>query len=263
MAGERETGGGLYLAPALYDVVNTPGTAAEVDALERVARRYGPSPHGDGRWRWLEPACGTARYLRVLRGRGHHVAGYDALPDMLAYARRRLARWSDGWTLVESKFTTPASSLADLGPADIAICPVNSLRHLPNDGAVRAHLAQVRALLREGGIYIVGLDLLRPDVAADEDVWEGARGRLHVREVVQYLPPTDGGRRERVVVQMMATRPRGVAHHGWAYDLRTYTETQWTRLLRATGWRRLAVCDGDGAPAPPGTPLSYQLEVLG
>ena len=61
----------------------------------------------------------------------------------------------------------------------------------------------------------------------------------------------------------MATRPRGVTHHGWAYDLRTYTEAQWTRLLRTTGWRRLAVCDAAGAPAPPEAPLSYQLEVLG
>ncbi|MEZ4388099.1 MAG: class I SAM-dependent methyltransferase [Candidatus Krumholzibacteriia bacterium] len=258
MPGSVDTGGGLYLEPALYDVVNTPGTAAELTALGRVVRGHrGRGPH-----RWLEPACGSGRYLRSLRARGHQVAGYDPLEGMLAYARRRLSRWTDGWALAQADFTTPAVALAGLGAFDVAFCPVNSLRHLPDDASVAAHLAQVRGLLAPGGLYVVGLDLLRPDALPDEDVWTGSRGRLRVHEVMQYLPPDDGGRTEQVVVQMMVTRPRGTTHHGWAYGLRTYTDLQWSALVRHAGWRRVATHDSAGRAVAAGTPLAYQLEVL-
>lgn len=254
-----DQGGGLYHEPALYDAINTPGTAVEVDTLERMARRHlTPGP-----WRWLEPACGTGRYLRVLRGRGHQVAGYDPLEGMLAYAGRRLARWPDGWALARAGFTSPVSDLAHLGRFDVAFCPVNSLRHLPDDDAVVAHLAQVRALLAPGGLYLVGLDLLQADAAPDEDVWTAVRGRLRVQQVVQYLPPDDGGsRREQVVVEMMIDRPGGREHQGWTYDLRTYTADQWAAVVQAAGWQRLATCDGTGRPVPADTPLPYQFEVL-
>lgn len=258
MPGSVDHGGGFYLEPVLYDVVNTPGTAAEVDALERIARRHlGAGPH-----RWLEPACGTGRYLRVLRGRGHEVAGYDPLDAMLAYARRRLGRWPDRWALAAGTFTTPAADLSLDRSFDLAICPVNSLRHLPDDDVVTAHLAQVRALLRPGGLYVVGLDLHQPDALPDEDVWAGARGRLQVQEVAQYLPPSCADRREQVCLQLMVTRPRGVAHHGWTYDLRTYTAYQWAHVLADAGWCRRESCGADGRPLPAGTRPRYQLDVL-
>lgn len=255
MGGDVATGGGFYREPALYDVVNTPGTAAEVDALERIARRFGPPPP----WRWLEPACGTGRYLRVLRGRGHDVTGHDPLPEMVDYARRRLSRWADRWRLDRCGFTDP---LPAGPPHDVAFCPVNSLRHLPDDQSLHTHLAQMRGQLVPGGIYVVGLDLHHAEVVPDEDVWEGRRGRLRVCQVIQYLPPVAGSRVEEVIVEMMVGRPRGTAHHSWRYSLRTYTEAQWCEALRDAGWRRLATCDARGHPVGPDLRLAYQLEVL-
>lgn len=260
MPGSNDQGGGLYHEPALYDAINTPGTATEVDALERIARRH--LGGGGGPFRWLEPACGTGRYLRVLRGRGHQVVGYDPLAGMLTYATRFLSRWPDGWALSRAGFTSPAADLARLGLFDAAFCPVNSLRHLPDDDAVAAHLAQVCALLAPGGLYLVGLDLHHPDAAPDEDVWTAVRGRLRVQQVVQYLPPDDGGRREQVVVEMMVDRPGGREHHGWTYGLRTYTADQWSAVVQAAGWQRLATCDGAGRPVAADALLPYQLEVL-
>jgi SAM-dependent methyltransferase len=250
-----DDGGGFYREPVLYDVINTPGTAREVDALEQLAHRYAPPAP----WRWLEPGCGTGRYLRVLRGRKHAVAGYDALPSMLAYARARLARWPDGWTLAAGTFT---GATPDLPPAEVAFCPVNSLRHLRDDEAVIAHLGQVARLLAPGGVYVVGLDMLALDAVPDEDAWTGARGRLQVQQVVQYLPPEGGSRRERVIVQMVVRRPGGESHHGWSYDLRTYTDAQWNDLVAAAGWRRIATADDGGRPVAPDGPPSYQYEVL-
>src|SRR5579859_5838240 len=39
----------------------------------------------------LDAACGTGRFAEFLAGRGHRVIGVDSSPDMLAYARRRVA----------------------------------------------------------------------------------------------------------------------------------------------------------------------------
>ena len=117
MPGNPDPGGGLYLEPVLYDVVNTPQTAMEVDALQRAARQFARRS-GPGSV-WLEPACGTGRYLRVLARRGCKVRGYDPLPGMLAYAAGRLDRLGADQRLRIADFNAP---LQGLGPADVAFC---------------------------------------------------------------------------------------------------------------------------------------------
>jgi SAM-dependent methyltransferase len=257
MPSDHGSGGGLYLAPLLYDVVNTPDTAREGDVLQRVARRHaarsGPASV------WLEPACGTGRYLRVLAGRGCRVRGYDPLPGMLAYARSRLDARGADHRLVRARFTDP---LPGLGQADVAFCPVNSLRHLPTDPTVLAHLAQIAGCLTRGGVYLVGIDHHHPDRQPDEDVWEATRGSLSVKQVIQYLPPEPGSRTEQVIVELIATRPRGVEHHGYAYGLRTYTQQQWRRLVGRSALRRVAAHDANGRPVDEAARYPYQIEVL-
>ncbi len=260
MVSEIAEGGGLYVEPQLYDVVNAPDTAAEVRALERCARRFA-ARSGPGS-RWLEPACGTGRYLRALLRHGRRVTGYDPLPDMLAYAARRLARVGTDWQLRDARFTTPAAHLTDLAPFDVAFCPVNSLRHLRDDRAVLAHFEQIAALLAPDGVYLVGLDLHDSECRPDEDVWESARGRLRVRQAIQYLPPEGRARVEQVVISMMVMRPRGTEYRNCTYPLRTYTEAQWSDLLDRSALRRTAVCDASGRPREGTARLPYQLEVL-
>jgi SAM-dependent methyltransferase len=254
-----DQGGGLYLEPLVYDVVNGPGTAREVDALIRAS---GSRPGSV----WLEPACGTGRYLHRLRRRGYPVRGYDPEPAMLDHAGRRLARLGRDHRLVRAEFTTPAAALADLGPVDVAFCPVNSLRHLHRDQDVLAHLEQIAGLLAPGGVYLVGLDLHHDQRQVEEDVWQAARGRLEVTQVVQYLPPGPGSRREQVIVEVVVRRPRGVQHHSFTYDLRTYTESQWGSLVDRSALRRLRVCNASGRPldavAAGSARLPYQIEVL-
>src|SRR5262245_9807070 len=77
----------FYADPLVYDVLHAHGTAADVDALERLERRFvGPVR---GRATWLEPACGTARYLLLASRRGRRCVGFDLEPRMIAYARER------------------------------------------------------------------------------------------------------------------------------------------------------------------------------
>ena len=253
----------VYAAAVAMDILATPGTAAEVDVLERLHRDLGTArPHATA----LEPGCGTGRNLRVLAGRGWRAIGYDLEAVAIEYARRSLVhrgleRRARAFT---ADMAAPRIDVPD-GSIDLAFIPDNSLRHLLSDRAVRGHLAGVARTLRPGGIYVVGLSLVPPGgEPPEEDVWTAVRGRCRVTQVLNYLPPGRGGvraRRERVLSHLMIERPRGVEHVDAIYDLRTYTEPQWMKLLAGSDLRRVAVLDRNGRPRGE-RGLPYQLEVL-
>lgn len=271
--GERESTQSLYADPALYDILYTPGTAAEIDALERIERALADRPPRRGRL-WFEPACGTGRCLRVAARRGRRVAGFDREPALLAYAADRLAGICRNAALPRPRLFAAdladfaaAAARAGLRPAsvDFAFITVNSLRHLGSDRAMLDHFAQIRDLLRPGGLYVVGLSLtdyrwLWPD----EDLWTAARGRCRVSQLINWLPPEPGtplARRERALSHLTVTRPGGALHLDDAYDLRCYDARQWRRLVGASALTMAGSFDARGRPLPPGT-WPYQLEAL-
>ena len=277
----------LYADPAIYDILYTPGTAAEVDALERIERwwarrRRAHAATAGGRTEstdpapdrfWFEPACGTGRYLRVAGRRGRRIGGYDRDEGLLAYARRRLQR-----TLPASDLSAPPPvvlATADMtdarvpglraGTVDFAFNPVNTLRLLPEDRAVLAHFQQMARLLKPGGLYVVGLSLIDYDwLLPEEDLWEAQRGVCRVSQLVNYLPPEPGtrrGRREQVVSHLTVTRPAGSDHFDDTYDLRCYDRRQWHRLLARSALQHVESFDAQGRPRA-GRILPYQLEAL-
>jgi SAM-dependent methyltransferase len=257
---------GLYDDPTLYDILYTPGTAAEVDALERIERQLAPPGIKLPEDRlWLEPACGTGRYLRVAAGRGRRVAGFDREPTMLQYAARRLpaARLFEA-DLVEF---SAAARKAGLKPAslDFAFITVNSLRHLGSDAAMLAHFAQMAELLRPGAVYVVGLSLTDYQwLWPEEDLWTAARGRCRVSQLINYLPPEPGtprGRVERAISHLIVERPGATEHLDDAYDLRCYDQRQWRALLRKASLEHVGSFDARGRPLPEGI-WPYQLEAL-
>lgn len=255
---------GFYDDPAVYDVLSTPGTAAEVDGLERIARRFAPAPDpARHRWRWLEPASGTGRYLRVLARRGHRAVGFDRSPAMVGYARERLRRLGLGRrTRVFAADMTSFAALLGRERFDIAFNLVNTIRHLESDAAMRAHFREVARALRPGGIYVVGIHLSRyGEHLPEEDVWSARRGRVLVRQLVQYLPPERGGRTELVVSHLAIERPSGTEHRDAKYGLQCYDAGQWSRLLATTPFRHEATVTRRGEPiAVRGVP--YALDVL-
>jgi len=280
----------LYADPLVYDVLVTPGTARELDVLERIARRWagrerpaagGRGPEGGrGRardrarsaapQRWLEPACGTGRYVRLIAARGRRVTGFDASPAMVAYARdtlrrRRLSGRAEVYVADLADFAGRLPPGARDRSFDFAYIPDNSIRHLDGDRAVLAHFGQVARALRPGGAYAVGLSLSRyGEEPPDEDVWTGTRGRCRVRQIINYLPPDGdgpGARRERVIVHLVIERPRGPEHVDAAYDLRRWDERQWDALVRRSDLRRVASLDAGGRPLD-GRRVPYQWEIL-
>ncbi|MBM4130697.1 class I SAM-dependent methyltransferase [bacterium] len=271
--GDREAAQSLYADPALYDILYSPGTAAEIDALQRIERALAAGPLRPDRL-WFEPACGTGRCLRVAAGRGRRVAGFDREPALLAYAAGRLAGIRRSAALPRPRLFT--ADLADFavpaaraglrpGAVDFAFITVNSLRHLGSDRAMLAHFAQIADLLRPGGLYVVGLSLTDYQwLWPDEDLWTGARGRCRVSQLVNWLPPEPGtprARRERAISHLTVTRPGGVQHLDDAYDLRCYDLRQWRRLVGRSALAAAGSFDARGRPLPPGI-WPYQLEAL-
>jgi SAM-dependent methyltransferase len=258
--------GGLYADPVLYDILYTPGTAAEVDALERIEKHHATLPRPRNRL-WFEPACGTGRYLRVARGRGRRVAGFDLDERQLAYARGRLdcpARhlFSADMTNFDAEFAQSGLPASRIG---FAFNPVNTLRHLPSDAAYVQHFAQMARVMAPGALYVVGLSLVNYDwLFPEEDVWQATRGSCRVTQLVNYLPPEPGtkrARRETVLSHLTVNRPGGEEHFDASYDLHCCDRKQWRQLLKRAPVQWVASCDPSGQPLNDRT-LPYQWEVL-
>lgn len=253
---------GFYDDAGVYDILHAPGTREEVDALERVERRYALEL-GAQRGDWLEPACGSGRLLRLAAQRGRRVAGFDLEPGMVAYARDRLGR--AGLSRRAHLFVADMTDFSAhvRRPVSLAFNLINTFRHLRSDRAAIAHLREVGRVLAPGGVYAVGLGTTRRDWAEPvEDVWQAKRGRTSVTQAVQYLPPGPRSRTERVISHLTVTTPTGDRHLDSTYALRTYTLGQWWSLVRASGLRVLGVTDdaGDDADAPED---GYAVYVLG
>lgn len=242
---------GFYDEPVLYDVLHGAGTAAEVTGLQRLGDRLELDPTGP----WLEPASGSGRYLRVAAARGVRVAGFDQSEAMVEYARQGLERfdsalWRVGVAAMES---FDAKTLAPDWRFELAFNPINSIRHLQSDAAMLAHLERVRAALRPGGVYAVGLSMSVYGVEQpSEDVWEGARGTLRVKQVVQYTPPRGGRDRLELVHNVLeVTRPSGTQVIPSGYGLRSYDRTQWDTIVWRSGFELIGCADETGESMEP------------
>lgn len=258
---------GLYNDASVYDILHAPGTREEVDGLLRMHGRFVTAKASAKLW--LEPACGTGRYLIRLAKKSVRGVGFDVDPGMVEYAtarakRLRLApRPRFGVATMESFVD---EGLVRPGSVRLAFNLINTVRHLMSDEAMLAHFGQMRAALAPGGVYLVGISLtvygLEPP---SEDVWEGRRGRTTVRQVVNFVPPVASAgrarRTERIFSHLTISKPSGEEDRDSTYTLRTYDEVQWRQLVKRAGWRVLGVVDEEGDDVTL-TPPGYGIFVL-
>ncbi|MEL6330074.1 MAG: class I SAM-dependent methyltransferase [Planctomycetota bacterium] len=250
---------GLYDDPVVYDILHAPGTALEVNGLERLAIEQLDT--GPRTQTWLEPACGTARHLRLAAKRGYHAAGFDRSPTMIEDATRRARR---AGIADRCRFFVADMTDFEIAPrsVDLALNLINTIRHLATDDDLLAHLDLVADALRPAGAYAVGLSTtaygLEPP---SEDVWTTARGSRRITQVVQYEPPAEGDRNERVVSHVTSTTPSHEAHATSTYWLRTYSLDQWLDALDRSALAPAGTFDESGRPIPPAE-IGYRVWLL-
>lgn len=145
---------------AVYDAAFDWDVSGEVEAISGLS--------GLESGRVLEPMCGSGRLLRGFAEAGFATVGIDLSADMLglaeaAYDRAGLA---GDWLQADvSNF--------DLDEAcDLAVCPVNSLAHLPDEATMLAHLTAMSRNLKTGASYWIQLDLKDPEHTGQAEDWE-------------------------------------------------------------------------------------------
>ena len=213
-----------YATPLYYDIVFDADTELEGTFLEAVLARHGTS----GGRRVLEPACGSGRLVAALARRSFEVTGFDQSGDMLAFARRRLARGRLRAELGQADL----AHFSEGGPFDLAHCLVSTFKYLLDEERAVAHLTRVARALAPGGVYVLGVHLT-------EYAW---RGRLRERWVARRGPtrvvcniqtwPADRARRlERVRSRLLVSRgaTRRALETNWLF--RTYDAAELSRLI--------------------------------
>jgi len=249
-----------YDHPKWYDILHARGTAAEVTGVEAIAERFAGWDREDRYLNLLEPACGTGRHLRVAARRGHRCWGIDLSEPMLEFAREKLREAGLKATLVHLDMASFTTGELGLGREriDVALCFINSVRHLPTDEAMVGHLRSVKRVLSRDGVYAVGLGLAAYGCEQEsEDVWKGSRGRCSVTQMVQYLPPPnrviqDRGseiepqRNERVISQLAVAMPSREVFISHRFSLRTYDAGEWGAVLKRAGMRVVGLVDEFG-----------------
>lgn len=257
---------GLYGQPELYDILHDPDSVWEVGGLFKIARRF-LGRRDPATMRWLEPACGTGRYLRLAAKRGVRVVGFDRSPEMISYAKSRLKEV--GASRRAKLFVEDMVGFErEVDPAsiDMAFNLINTIRHLPSDRAMLTHLKGVRGVLKPDGIYVVGISLSAYGrEEPDEDIWRGKRGRVEVTQIINFEPATNGAgpgsRVEMVYSHMMVRTPKGESHYDDVYGLRSYDLAQWRAIVSRAGFERISTIDEQGEDVEVREP-GYAIHVL-
>lgn len=221
---------------------------------------------------WLEPACGTARYLRVAvkSGCAAKGIGVDLSQELMRFGRQAMSPDERKRVRLITGDMTRLEEVVKPASIDIAFNMINTIRHVKSDAAMVKHLKGVKQALKPGGVYVVGLSLSWYGVEAPtEDVWKGSMHGLKVLQTVQYLPAAGGKsakhRMEQVLSHLQMHEGRGKNAKTWdvddRYQLLSFNLQEWMQVVERAGLKVLATVDEQGAEIPPAEP-GYSIFVL-
>lgn len=226
----------LYRAEVeLYDIAFGWNVDDEVTwLLERLRTTGGPV---------LEPGCGTGRMLEALVRRGVAATGIDVSPEMVAYARERLADRSDLATVELADMTDFALERR----FDGAFCPVNTVAYL-TPAEMSRHLTAMSRHLQPSARYLVQLDLRAPDEdPRGSATWRMSRGdtELEVTWSVDEHDPATRYERHRSTIEVRAGERAGDVVEE-IHDMTAWTPHEWRATIAASPFELAAVHRGEG-----------------
>lgn len=218
----------IYDYPKYYDVLYGSDGQAEFRFLRACLARHTQRPVR----RLFEPACGTGRLLLKFAAAGCEVSGNDLSAPAVAYCNARLRRHG----------FPPSARLGDMADfrlrrkVDAAFNTLSSFRHLPSEAKAASHLHCVADALADGGLYVLGLHLT-PDAlrVCDDEAWSARRGRLGLAVRMWSMRLDRRRRRQRVGIAVDVSTPSRQLRLVGHFALRTYTDTQFRRLLTRVG----------------------------
>lgn len=227
-----------YDTPLFYDIIFDADTEQETDFLEAVRAWHGKTRGHSS----LELACGSGRLVKSLGERGWKVDGFDLNPEMLAFARDRLADtgieariWQDR---MES-FRVP-----DRQRYDLVHCLVSTFKYLLTEADALACLNRVAAVLKPGGLFVLGVHLTPADAAKPtHERWSASRDGLEVVCNTRTWPPRPGTRLEPMRSRLRVNRPDGrTEEQETLWEVRSYQAAQLRSLLKKCGAFEVLAC---------------------
>jgi len=230
-----------YAYPQYFEAAFADETPAEADFLPRAFARFAAGPVR----RLLEPGCGGGRLVIEMARRGYDVTGIDNHPRMLAYLKRRIARFdrSTGRNSSAERDRSAERGIARVVAADMtdfrfsprfdsAFCTFNTFRHLTTEQAALDHLHAMARAIRPGGIYVLGFHLLPPD-ASEECIerWRAKCGPTQVSYALRVVASSRRTRLERIRVTLLARTSKKEVRAATEFELRLYNAAQFRSLL--------------------------------
>lgn len=134
---DMEVRSGYELWAETYDDLHNPLIAVEEPVIDRVLDSIPPG-------RALDAACGTGRYTRYLRARGHQVSAVDVSPEMIAKARSSAPD-------VDFKNASLEELPFEAQSFDVVTCGL-ALTHLPE---LTKAISEIGRVLKPGGHAIL------------------------------------------------------------------------------------------------------------
>ncbi len=188
-----------------------------------------------------DPACGPGGWLEVFHRRGLRVAGNDLEAEMVREAKRRLARGAVELTVGDMRALRFQS-----GPFDFGVNLHASIGHLSDDASVKQHLRSMLAVLKPGGLYLLGATELsgRTD-DTPETLWSSPPTALpgggHAAILYESTRRDPALRREEIRVLLLTKGVAGVAPVvNESYQLLTFSAAGLRSLVEEAGFQILA-----------------------